>query len=389
MPATDLGLADREVRRIELQNLLLDSENPRFGRKAASSSQADVLDAIVRLDVKDVLSSLAVNGYFEAEPLVCRSQPNSIKHVVAEGNRRLAACLIIKSDPRASRHAQLSRRYADLWQEHGHLPIDPVPAIVFDAGEQQEKAILSYLGVRHIASAQPWDSYAKAAWVAKIVETSELSTREVAVMIGDQHRTINRMLEGYYLVHQLIQGGQFIPENSARRGRGSVTDYPFSWVYTMLGYSAIRTLLDLGTEDAHELPIAEDHLDEAGLMLRTMFGDKAKGRNAAISDSRELGHLASALANPEKARLLERGRTLDEIDLLTQPIEKRLRDGLASVREELNSLLRRIDEDEGELNAAIAHTLTPASGRNRRLARNLDRRLNDIASETDDDDDDE
>ena len=389
MPASDLGLADREVRRIELQNLLLDSENPRFGRKAASSSQVDVLDAIVRLDVKDVLSSLAVNGYFEAEPLVCRSQPNSTAHIVAEGNRRLAACLIITKDPRALHHVPLSERYADLWQKHGGLSIDPVPAIVFDAGEQQEKAILSYLGVRHIASAQPWDSYAKAAWVAKIVETNELSTREVAVMIGDQHRTVNRMLEGYYLVHQLIQGGQFVPENSARRGRGSVTDYPFSWVYTMLGYSAIRTLLDLGNEDAHELPLAEEHLDDAGLMLRTMFGDRAKGKNAAIGDSRKLGHLASALASPEKARLLEQGRTLDEIDVLTQPIEQRIRDGLANVREEINDLLRRIDEDEGDLNPAVASTLTPASGRNRRLARNLDRRLNDIASANDDNDDDE
>lgn len=387
MPASDLGLADREVRRIELPNLLLDRENPRFGRKAASSSQADVLDAIVRLDVKDVLSSLAVNGYFEAEPLVCRSLPNSTEHVVAEGNRRLAACLIIMEDPRASHHVQLSRRYADLWREHGSLPIDPVPAIVFDAGERQERTILSYLGVRHIASAQPWDSYAKAAWVAKIVETSDLTTGEVALMIGDQHRTINRMLEGYYLVQQLVEGGQFIPENSARKGRGSVTDYPFSWVYTILGYSAIRTLLDLGIEDAHAYPLAESRLDDAGLMLRTMFGDKAKGKNAAIDDSRKLGNLASALGNPEKARLLEQGQKLDDIERLTQPIEKRIQDGLAIVREEINGILRRIDEDEGELSATVASTLTSASGRNRRLARNLDRRLQDIASAEDHDED--
>ena len=387
MPTSDLGLADREVRRIDLQNLLLDKENPRFGRVAGSSDQADILDAIVRLDVKDVLSSLAVNGYFEAEPLVCRGRPNATQYVVAEGNRRLAACLIITKDPRASRHPQLSKQYAELWQERGRRPIDPVPAIVFDAGEHQERAILSYLGVRHIASAQPWDSYAKAAWVAKIVETNELTVKEVAVMIGDQHRTINRMLEGYYLVRQLVQSGHFSPENSARRGRGSVTEYPFSWVYTMLGYSAIRNLLNLGGEDASQEPLAEDHLDSAGLMVRTMFGDNTKGLNAAITDSRQLGRLASALANPERARLLEQGKRLDEIDLLTQPIERRLQDGLASIRDELNDLLRRIDEDEGDLGADVASTLTPASGRNRRLARNLDGRLNDLASADGDNED--
>ena len=377
MSPSESALDNRKVDRIDLADLLLDRQNPRFGRRDGNMNQAEILDLIVRLGVKDVLSSLAVNGYFEAEPLVCKRQPNSNRYVVAEGNRRLAACLIITRDARACHQAQLSDQYAALWERHGKQPINPPPAIVFSSDEQ-EGALLSYLGVRHIASAQPWDSYAKAAWIAKAVTTTELSVRQVATMIGDQHRTINRMLEGYYLVEQLVECGQFNPENSQRKGRGSVTEYPFSWVYTMLGYAAVRDFLNLGSEDASTKPLSDDRLDNAGLMVRSMFGDRSKGRGAAVDDSRQLGELASALSSPDKTRLLEQGKTITEIDLLTQPIEKRLEDGLATVRDELRDLVARLSEQE--LSSQAASRQTPASKRNRLLALDLDKRLNDIAS---------
>ena len=370
------ALDDREVSHIALTDLLLDSQNPRFGGRDRNMNQTEILDLIVRFGVKDVLSSLAVNGYFEAEPLVCKRQQNSNGYVVAEGNRRLAACLIITRDPRASNQTQLSDHYAALWDAHGNLPINPTPAIIFGADEQ-ERTLLSYLGVRHIASAQPWDSYAKAAWIARVVENSELSIGQVATMIGDQHRTINRMLEGYYLVEQLVESGHFKPEDSQRKGRGSVTEYPFSWVYTVLGYAAVRSFLELGSEDASKNPIGDDRLDDAGLMIRSMFGDRSKGRGAAIVDSRQLGELASALSSSDKTRLLAQGKTVTEIDLLTQPIEKRLEDGLATVRDELRDLVSRLSEQE--LKAQAASRLTPASKRTRRLAQDLDNRLNEIA----------
>jgi len=234
-------LQGRHVTNLPLDNLLLDPKNPRFGLQDRSASQEQILDHIVeKFGVDYVLSSLAVNGYFEAEPLVCRKQPESKKNVVVEGNQRLAACLIITEDKRAANQATRSAKYGALWKKHGQPVIDPVPAILFESKEQ-EKAILSYLGVRHIASAQPWDSYAKAAWVAQVIETSGLNISDVSQMIGDQYQTIKRLLEGYYFVLQLVEGGEFQPVNSIRRGRGSVTEYPFSWIYTVLGYTTVRT----------------------------------------------------------------------------------------------------------------------------------------------------
>jgi hypothetical protein len=216
-----------------LGQLLFDKDNPRFGFPATGNvDQGEILDRIVeKFGVEDVLSSLAVNGYFRAEPMVCRRDPAGL--IVAEGNRRLAACLILTGDPRAARQKARSQTFRKIWEEHGHPSIDPVPIIIFD-DTQGGHALLSYLGVRHIVSSQPWDSYAKAAWVARVVEGRELTVSDVALMIGDQYQTIRRLLEGYHFVRQAIDTGQFRPADSIRRGRGSVTEYPFSWIYTIL-----------------------------------------------------------------------------------------------------------------------------------------------------------
>ena len=377
-------LAGEKINRIRLKDLLLDHTNPRFGLHDRGASQEQILDLIVeKFGVNDVLSSLAVNGYFDAEPLVCRRMPDSHKAVVVEGNRRLAACLIITGDERASNQARRSANFSKLWNDHGRRPIDPVPAITFAAGAE-EQAILSYLGVRHIASAQPWDSYAKAAWVARVVQDNSLDVRDVSKMLGDQHRTVNRMLEGYYLVQQLTKTGHFNQQDSIRRSRGSVTDYPFSWVYTVLGYRTVRDFLDLGDGDASPDPISECNLDKASLLLRSMFGDRSRGRNAAIDDSRQLGSFSSVFADRRKIRLLEQGKKLTDIEDLAQPIDERLSGGLGDVRDTLRNLVTRLTEQD--VRKDTAEELLPDMKAVRTLAADLEKRLQEAARGGEDED---
>lgn len=371
-------LKDRQSKLLPLSQLLLDKENPRFGLSSPEVSQADILDRIVeKFGVDDVLSSLAVNGYFEAEPIVCRHEKGAKSYIVAEGNRRLAACLILTDDDRASRQKLRRDQFFPIWEEHGKKQIDPVPCIIFEESENKN-ALLSYLGVRHISSAQPWDSYAKAAWVARVVENANLKVADVALMIGDQHRTIARLLEGYYFINQLIEAGEFRPEDSQRKGRGSVTEYPFSWVYTLLGYNAARSYLRLPSDGVVKNPIGPENLKRGKLVARAMFGDRSKGQSAAISDSRELGDLASALASPEKISLLEQGLSITDIQRITKPLDERLRSGLAEVREIQSGLTRGLSEQE--VPAATAEPLVDLATKNRNSAADIARRLKELAT---------
>ena len=374
----DATLELRATELIKLEHLLLDAENPRFGHAVAGGlDQADILDHIVNtFGVDDVLSSIAINGYISAEPVVCRREIGSQTVVVVEGNRRLAACLILAEDSRAARQKSRTSQYRSIWNAHGSKQIDPLPSIVFD-GADRKQALLSYLGVRHIASAQPWDSYAKAAWVAQVVKENQLPLADVALMIGDQHRTIRRLLEGYYFINEAIESGEFRPQDSQRRGRGSVTEYPFSWVYTMLGYSTARDFLGLEEREPRTPLLASDKLPRAGTVTRAMFGDKAKGRSAAIEDSRELGDLAIVLGDPDKVAMLESGKSVAEISRLTKPIEQRLREGLTQVRTLQGEIVTGLS---GEAIAPeLAESLVSISTVNRRTADDIAKRIAEAA----------
>lgn len=375
-------VTQKPVDRIALQDLQLDIENPRFGESAAAfSSQSDVVDWIVeQFGVDDVISSLAINGYFDAEPLIAEKIKGSKKYVVKEGNRRLAACLILAKDPRAKKHWKKAethhkRGHASDWGSTKRLPV-----IVFD--EKESQALLSYLGVRHIVSSQPWDSYAKATWISHVVESGTLTLDEIAEVTGDKNKTIARLLEGYHFVRQLISAGHFDPKSSMRRGRGSNIDYPFSWVYTLLGYGPVRDWLSLSTDGNLTEPIPEGKIDEASLTLTAMFGDKARSISAAIEDSREIGQLAVALGNSTKRNLLRSGYTIDQIEEESKPVEDRISAQLIIARDSLrmaNALLA-----EHNVGTKEAEELLEVVKPIRKQANEIYRSLDAVVNEDDD-----
>ena len=359
-----------------LSALRLDNNNPRFGgERFTLDAQQQILDHIVTtFGVGDVLSSLAVNGYFRAEPLVGRRQQDG-SVVIAEGNRRLAACLILSRDARASNQSRLGDAARSTWEDHGQPSIDPVPVITFESSEDPRE-LLSYLGVRHISASAPWDSYAKAVWVSRVVEASELTVAEVSQMVGDQHRTVARLLEGYYVASQAEAVGQFHPADSQKSGRGSVTAYPFSWVYTILGYATTRSFLGLTDEPPRPNPIPADRLSNLGIVFRAMFGSRAAGRSSAVSDSRELGDLASLFGYPERIAMLERGLSVSQIVQATRPLDERLRLGLAEVRLLQQEIITGLTEED--VPSVVAATHIEGAALNRRLGAEIETRLRNI-----------
>lgn len=365
-----------------LAELKLDVFNPRFGGIATGArDQADVLDHIVNtFSVDDLLSSLSVNGYFEAEPLVVREEGGEF--IVAEGNRRLAACLMLSGDVRAYRQAEKAEAFISAWKAHGSPSIDPIPVIIF-RGSNSKKSLLSYLGVRHISSSRSWDSYAKAAWVADVVEQHGLPVPDIAKMIGDRHNTVERLLQGYYLVRQLEESGYFRPGDSQRKGRGSVSEYPFSWVYTILGYSAAQKYLGIEPGAAKPLPLKKENKPKGRVLMRAMFGDKSQGRSSAVNDSRQLGDLAALLVNPETLTLIEQGKNVDEIKAAVQPIDEKLRTGIEQVRGILRDLVSGMDEVP--VGREVAASMTPPAEKAASLAVSLFRKLQSAAVASDGD----
>ena len=359
MKKNSVGVEDKlkhkAVQYINIEDLELDVENPRFGEDSSSSdTQVDVLNNIVKnYGVTDVISSIAVNGYFSAEPMVVRKNNNK-KFTVMEGNRRLAACLILKNDDRARDQVNLHQQYIDKYNSHGCPKIDPVPAIVFEDDDGvDKKSLISYLGVRHIVSTKDWDSYAKAAWISRTIKEGDMSVSDISTMIGDRNSTIKRLLSGYNFIKQMESAGKYNKDDSVKKGRGSNTSYPFSWVYTLLSYKSIQDFVGLSDNPTDPNPIDEKKLDNAKLLMTAMFGNKNKGQNSQVKDSRNLGVLAEIVASPEKVILLKQGKDVEDINDITQPIGDRLTSLMLEIRSKLDECLTRVGREDLPMQDAI------------------------------------
>jgi len=125
-----------------------------------------------------------------------------------------------------------------------------------------------------------------------------------------------------------------------------------------------------------------EKLENGALLFAAMFGNSSRGRSAAVSDSRQLGALASALASEEKIQLLQQGKTIEQIEVLTQPLSQRLSNGLGIVRETLRDLIAGLSEQG--INSETAQNALPIALSNRRLAVELHKKLAQITMEDND-----
>lgn len=331
----------RVVDYLDVGELEFDLRNPRYGAAAKTiNTEIEALDHIVsQFGVDDVLSSISVNGFFDSEPLVgLRMKPNE-KVKIVEGNRRLAATLILLNDTRAKNQSNLIKKFREspLVAEDG---LSKIPVIVYE-GSAGAKEVLPYIGVRHIVGFLEWDSYAKADWVDRVLKENSMTLVAISEMLGDKNGTIKRMLAGYRFVNQAIKIGEFRPDQSQRKGRGSNPEYPFSWIYTALDNKPIKDyigLLESTDGTPADEPIPTEKYDEAGWLLKFLFGDRVTGLAAVVEDSREIGELAKLILNPKAYSRLKEGVKVRAVVKESRPSTERLQDGLFSIESELREL---------------------------------------------------
>ena len=356
-------------------DLKLDIHNPRFGGRNAGKKETDIFDYIFEhFDLTDVLSSIAVNGFFRSEPLIGSVLPGGTIRIV-EGNRRLAACLILTGDPRASSVKSKTTRFRELWNRYGNPRIEPIPVAVYQ--ESAESEFQAYLGVRHIQGSRTWDSYAKAAWIASMVQNEKRSIDSIAEMIGDTSRLAKKLLAAYYLSGQLESEKRFDPDLSERRGKGSCVNYPFSWVYTILGSPSLREWLGMPNEPSPNPLPNKRSLDRAETLYWAMFGQRSI-REPAIAESRQLGVLANAIITTDGERLLRRGKKIDELLEETKDPKTKIEDGLTKAEEGLHDCLSPISSKA--IDAIDAESLEGLASKVVKLSRSVHQSIREFAN---------
>ena len=339
------------IRKIPLRDLLLDKENPRFGGNTGKSdSQKSLLETIVdKYGVNDLLVSMATNGYFSPEPVVAVKHDNG-QFIVVEGNRRVTAALILTSDPRASQYADIARRW-NLDENRGKIAsLRELPVSVF---EKRNEELIAYLGAKHIRGSKPWDSYAKAHWLFELMSVTEmeLTIERAAQLVGDQNpNTVKRILEAYILMKQLRDEMHYKSESSQVGGRGSNTDYPFSWVYTSIGYENIRNWIEIsGLESQNTIQAttkvlkSKKALENSEKLIMFLFGSNSKPARPVVSESRQIRLLNEVVENKISIKELEHETNLQTVW-----------ENLRPVTEQLESLFYKTQKNLEIINTLIA-----------------------------------
>ena len=322
------------IEELSIDKLYLDIENPRFGGNAKlSATQKDLLSNIVeKHGVTDLLTSMSINGFFNAEPVVAVDNGNGT-YTVVEGNRRLAAALILTGSNRASDYTDIAQKYVTDSNKEKIESLKKFPVAIFP---ERNAELIAYIGIKHIRGNKPWDSYAKATWLFQLLLESSLTLtiEDAARLLGDQDtNTIKRILEGYVLMNQLRAERNYNPDDSTIRGKGSNINYPFSWVYTAIGYENIRNWIEISGLDSETKIAANtkvlqtpEGLANSEKLINFLFGSNSKRTRSVVRESREIRLLNDIVKDKLAIKDLESGETVAEVHEKLRPANERVLD---------------------------------------------------------------
>lgn len=319
-----------------VDHLLLDADNPRLasGSGSLAKTQFDLLKVLwTEMAVDELVLSICYNGYFSEEPMFVvpkntNADPNDEKteFVVIEGNRRLAAVLILLKDDwreqlRVTNMPQMDTAAKERLRE---LPV----SIYKDRFE-----IWTFLTFRHINSPKPWDAYSKARYVAQVHKETGLKLEEIARRIGDRHATVERLYRGFKVLEQAEQQTNFQIEDRFRNR------FYFSHLYTALEYPEFQEHLGISTESySRDNPVPNDkeHLAKLDELMTWLYGKKSENKEPVVQKQNpHLKWLREVISKPTALDALRSGYSLEKAHEISIGDVRRFRESLISAKEEL------------------------------------------------------
>lgn len=317
--------------RAPTEHLRLDSENPRLAAIEPRRTQKDLLKALWdEMSVDELALSIAANGYFEEEPLIVipekpgKKDPERDVFIVVEGNRRLAAVLILRD-----RQIRKDLGITDLPElsREGLADLDKVPVSIYDTREE----LWEYFGFRHINGPQAWDAFSKAQFVAKVRDVYGISLSEIARRIGDRHDFVRRIYLGYLLVKQ-AQAKCGFSTDDINKGR-----FNFSHLYTAAAQPEFRRFLGLSENDSLKPnPVPKSHVENLREIMLWLYGSKAAGKLPVIrTQNPDLNILRVVIGQKAALAALRSGYPLQRAHDIGIGETRRFQEALTKAKEEL------------------------------------------------------
>jgi len=306
-------ISNSEIRNIPLDQLEFDPENPRLPLNIDGSNYDQVIEYLIsEANIPELMMSIGEQGYFIGEPLLVVESKDS-KFIVVEGNRRLCALKLLKSDsnpPKAAKRIQTIR-------ESANSKPDLIPCQIF----HHRSEILSYLGYRHITGVNEWNAIAKARYLTQLYEkehhdnpnlTQDQICQRLAKIIASRSDVVAKLLTGLKIL-EYADNTKIL--SSIEKTADTI---PFSLITTALGYPNLREFIGLTSVKDFDLKsIKHQELKD---FFEWSFG--LPGIPSKLGESRNYDMLARIVKNETALTKFYRGSSIEEADLFTEgPIQ--------------------------------------------------------------------
>ncbi|MGD1082909.1 MAG: ParB N-terminal domain-containing protein [Candidatus Sulfotelmatobacter sp.] len=359
--------------RVELKDLLLDLRNPRMAELGITSSatQFDLVKALwEEMAVEEVAMSIAYNGYFEHEPLFVEATSGG-KYIVIEGNRRLAAVMLLvdaslRQRVKATKLPAISKEAADELRE--------LPVIITTRKESWR-----YLGFKHVNGPATWGSYAKAEYIAHVHNDYGIPLEEIAKQIGDYNSTVLRMYRGLMIVEQAEEAKVFKRTDIAKNR------FHFNYIYTGMDYPGIINFLGLRSKAATDRrPVPSNKVKNLGDLMVWLYGRESSDTESLIrSQNPDLKTLDMVIQTEAGVKALRDGLPLSVAHDISQGDERIFRQALQQAKQALQKAhgtlttgyasgeddVLKLAEDVDSLARALVDAMVAKKTKDRRDAR--------------------
>jgi len=320
---------DEKVYDAPIEHLLLDAENPRLASGAGGDTQEDLLKVLwTEMAVDEVAFSIAANGFFREEPLLVIPgdgvKGGRGKFIVVEGNRRLAAVLLLRDT-----HLREKLKATELptIDSKRRANLNTIPVFRYPDRE----SLWTFCGFRHINGAKPWDAFSKAQYVATVHEQYGVSLDEIAKKIGDRHATVRRLYRGYKVLEQAEQTAGFSKEDRVRN------KFYFSHLYTAVDQIEFQKFLGIDPDKSLKPnPVPKSKLPELKELMTYLYGNKSAGKEPLVrTQAPDLNTLREVVSKPSSLSAIRSGLSLDRAFEISVGDRRRFRESLVRAKEEL------------------------------------------------------
>jgi len=291
-------MKDNRATPMNVSDLTFDLKNPRLSEFDLTGGDAEkrVIQILWNaMDVYELVLSISASGYFPHEPLIVTEEDG--RHVVIEGNRRLAAVkILLDPDIAKGLNAKIPTIENDAREALKQLPTM--------SGTREDA--WRYLGFKHVNGPAKWSSYAKSRYIADVHRNFHVPLKEIARQIGDTHKTVQRLFRGLMVIEQAERFGVFHLDDRWR------SYFSFSHLYTGISYEGISTFIGLQQvpEDDPE-PVPAKRRRELHELCLWMYGSKREERPPLIArQNPHLRQLDAVVSNQEALAALRGGSGL-------------------------------------------------------------------------------